>query len=82
MPADDLETGYPLTSQEHEAIRLLGDVGNLLPQIVAHGPTREADLDELVAHLHVLQRSIAAQAAARAYPHTYRLLGWQLRGTD
>jgi hypothetical protein len=43
--------------------------------IVANGPTRTEDLAELTAAIHVIQRTVMAQAAARAYPGEFRLLG-------
>jgi hypothetical protein len=42
---------------------------------VGDGPTRAADLAELTAAIHVIQRAVMAQAAARAYPGQYRPLG-------
>jgi hypothetical protein len=42
---------------------------------VADGSTREDDLAELRAAIHVVQRAVLAQAAARAYPGEFRLLG-------
>lgn len=65
-----------LTADEHEAIRLLGKVANLLARsIIADGPTRGHDTDEAFFHVHALQRMVGSQAAARAYPDQFRLLG-------
>lgn len=64
-----------LTSLEHEAIEQAGTLWGLLCQIVAIGPTREADLTELVVHVHAIQHAVMAQAAAREYPTRYRLAG-------
>lgn len=64
-----------LTELEHQAVELLADFSRLLPAIVGQGPTRGHDFDELYHHVHVLQRTIGSQAAARAYPDRYRLLG-------
>lgn len=67
-----------LSGPEHDAValaeRLAGDVAALVPP----GPSQAADRDELVVHVHAVQRMILAQAAARAYPDTYRLLGGRL----
>lgn len=68
-----------LTDDEHECVRLLGQASALMTRIVAEGPTRAADIAELYGHVHVLQRTIGSQAAARAFPARYRLLGSTLR---
>jgi len=49
-----------------------------MKRIIGRGPTGEQDLSEFVIHLHAIQNMILAQAAARAYPDTYRLLGERL----
>lgn len=64
-----------LTEQEHAAIDAAGALWNQLCSIAGHGPTRALDLDELAAHIHAIQRAVMKQAAARAYPDRYRLLG-------
>lgn len=65
-----------LTDAEHRAIRLLAELWNLLTaDVVADGPSRDSDLREIAADVHALQLRIMAQAAARAHPHLYRLLG-------
>ncbi len=74
MPPGNIEV---LTDDEKEALRLTGDLGNLLRRII-QGPQGMKDWDEAAGHLHVLQRMIGAQAAARAYPGSYRLLGQSL----
>lgn len=43
--------------------------------ITGDGPARGADLAELAVHLHAIENTVLAQAAARAYPDRYRLLG-------
>lgn len=65
----------PLTELEHQALELLAEFSRLLISIVGQGATRGHDFDELYHHVHVLQRTIGSQAAARAYPDRYRLLG-------
>lgn len=47
----------------------------LFGRIVADGPTRDHDLNEACARIHDLQHAVMAQAAARAYPGSYRRLG-------
>lgn len=70
------EAPLPLmTEVEHQAVELLAAFSRLLPEIVGDGPTRRHDFDELYHHVHILQRTIGSQAAARAYPDRYRLLG-------
>lgn len=64
-----------LTDQEHAAIEAAGQLWNALCRIVGDGPSRAGDLDELRFHIHGIQRAVMKQAAARAYPDRYRLLG-------
>lgn len=65
-----------LTEHEDEAASQAGLLYTYIARnVVAHGPAREADLAELAAAIHVIQRMIMGQAAARAYPGRYRLLG-------
>lgn len=68
-----------LTVREVEAVETLGRLWGELCEIVGDGPTRDADLTELVAHVHALQHAVMAQAAARAHPDAFRLLGETLR---
>lgn len=74
-------TGEPvappiLTPAEHHAIDLAGQLANTLAgSVIGDGPTRHADLVELVNHVHAIQHAVMAQAAARVYPDRYRLLG-------
>lgn len=67
-----------LTLDEHIVVAKLGKLWGDLCRIVGDGPTREADLNEIVVHVHALQNFVLAQAAARAYPDTYRLAGHEL----
>lgn len=64
-----------LTPAEHALVGKIGSCWNDLCRIVGHGPSREADLLELVAHVHALQQAVLSNAAARAFPGTYRALG-------
>ena len=68
-----------LTDDEHAAVTKAGELWGLLCSIVADGPTREADLNELIVHVHAIQRAVLSQAAGRAFPDQYRLLGTTLR---
>lgn len=70
-----------LTDAEHRAIVMAGELASLIgTEVIADGPTRDHDLNELIAPIHVIQRSIMGQAAARKYPTQYRLLGASLKG--
>lgn len=69
------DTGELLTADERRAVQLAGELWNLLCNIVEDGPTREADLAELVPHVHAIQQAVMSQAAGRAYPELYRRLG-------
>lgn len=64
-----------LTPQEHKAIDDAGKLWNDLSAIVGNGVTRQADLGEFYLSIHAIQRGVMKQAAARAYPDRYRLLG-------
>lgn len=68
-------SGPALTPDERMAILQAGDLWATLCRIVGDDRTREADLGELVIHIHAIQHAVMAQAAARAYPDLYRLLG-------
>lgn len=79
MPHPDNDTRIEhLTPAEHIALDSLADLARAFIDIVGHGPTRHADLTEAYQHIHVLQNMLLAQAGARAYPGTYRLLGHTL----
>lgn len=78
---DDPEPPGLLTKAEREAVRQAGQLYTLIAEhIVTDGPTRDDDLAEVRAAVHVVQRAVLAQAAARAYPAEFRLLGRTLPG--
>ena len=65
-----------LAPAEHAAVRDAGLLYTFVAtHVIADGPTREDDLAELRAPIHVIQRMVLAQAAARAFPKEFRLLG-------
>lgn len=65
-----------LTEAEHRAVALAAELWNLLcMDVVGRGRSRSGDLSELCAHIHAIQQAVLSQAAARAYPERYRLLG-------
>lgn len=82
--AEDFETSL-LTDEEHECLEALAKAANLGFKIIKMGgvlsrqQTRTScdghDADEWAHHIHLCQQTILAQAAARAFPERYRLLG-------
>lgn len=64
-----------LTPLEKKALDQAAELWNTLTNVVGLGPSRQGDLRELQAHIHGIQRAIMCNAAARAYPGQYRLLG-------
>jgi DNA-binding transcriptional regulator YhcF (GntR family) len=65
-----------LTGDERQAVRQAGLLYTFIAErVVAAGANRSDDLAELRAACHVIQRAVLAQAAARAYPEEFRLLG-------
>lgn len=72
-----------LTADERQAVRWAGMLYTFLAEgVVANGATRNDDLAELRAAVHLIQRAVLAQAAARAYPEEFRLLGKVLTAGD
>lgn len=68
-----------LTEDEHQAVTLAAELWNHLCKTIPKGPTRSADLGELVLHIHAIQQAVMSNAASRAYPKRYRPLGLTLR---
>lgn len=69
-----------LTDAEHRAMDLTAQLYNLLCRdVIGDGPSRDGDCAELAAEIHTIQHRIMAQAAARAYPDRYRLMGGQVQ---
>jgi transcriptional regulator with XRE-family HTH domain len=72
-----------LTDAEHRAMELTCELYNLLcRQVIGDAESRSGDVRELVGHVHAVQHMILSQAAARAYPDRYRLLGETLKETN
>ena len=72
-----------LTPDEHQAVRQAGLLYTLIAEhVVADGPTRDDDLAEIRAAIHLIQRAVLAQAAARAHPSEFRLLGTVIASQD
>jgi hypothetical protein len=64
-----------LTPAERRALDLTGELAGLFGEIVGNESSRHGDLTEIVSAIHILQRYLMSQAAARAYPGQYRALG-------
>lgn len=65
-----------LTDAEHSAMTMTIQLWEKIKnEIVGVGPSRDGDLLELAQRVHAIQQMILSQAAARAYPSRYRLLG-------
>lgn len=75
MADPNSETVALLTDAERAVIRKAGDLWGDLCAVVETGPTRDADLHELIVHVHAIQHTVMAQAAARAYPDEFRRFG-------
>jgi DNA-binding transcriptional regulator YhcF (GntR family) len=75
-PGDQPDPGGLLTADERHAVEQAGLLYTFIAErIVTGGATRKGDLAELRGAVHVIQRAVLAQAAARAYPAEFRLLG-------
>jgi len=70
-----------MTRGEHACMATTAQLWNELCNVVGDGPTRSADLGELITHVHAIQNAIMSQAAARCYPGRYRLHGSTLAPT-
>jgi hypothetical protein len=65
-----------LTDDERKAVRLAGELyTHIAANVAGDGPTRPADLAEIAAAVHVIQRAVLANSAARDCPAEFRLLG-------
>lgn len=68
-----------MTAAEHRAVRLAGELASLISTvIITPGPSADGDRREVALHAHAIQNMVLAQAAARAYPNRYRLMGGAL----
>lgn len=64
-----------MTESEARALELTVDLWLTLLDVVGDGDTRDADLAELAAHVHAIQRAVLAQDTVRASGGQFRLLG-------
>lgn len=69
-----------MTPAEEKALQLTVDLWKELHNVVGNGPTRDADLRELVIPIHMIQRYLFAQDGCRA--NGGRILGETLRTVD
>lgn len=85
-PAPDMVTpeavGF-LTAAEMKALSLSAELFNVIARdVIGHGRTRAGDTSELAGHVHNIQHMIMSQAAARAYPSEFRVLGGHIEVTS
>lgn len=81
----DPETAAPtayLTPEEHRVMDVTADLANALRAVIGDGPTATNDWNEVATPIRAIQHTVLAQAAARAYPERYRLLGRVLTKTE
>lgn len=64
-----------LTDHEFKVISQTAELWNSLQSVVGTGPMRDSDLRELMVHVHAIQNCVLSQAARRAYPERFRMLG-------
>jgi len=71
-----------MSEDEHLAMKLSGELANVLKRICYDGDTGQAEYawGEMCAHIHNIQRAVKSQAASRAFPDKYRLLGGWPKG--
>ncbi len=69
------EVAQLLTPAEHDAMAQTAQLTRTMREIIGDGPAAEGDIAEMVDAVHRIQRMVLGQAAARAYPERYRLLG-------
>ena len=78
-PTPVLPPAY-LTDLEFQALDMTSDLTNLvIHRIIGNSPSRQPDVDEFVFHIHAIQKMLMGQAAARAYPTPFRLLGGMVK---
>lgn len=71
-----VETGNPgLNDFEHAIASKVADLAADFIELVGQTDTAQEDFAEILPHLHALQQTVMAQAAARAHPSRYRALG-------
>lgn len=71
-----------LTPDEHLALTQAAELVDTLSRVIGNGLTRTDDIYELMFPIHAIQHAVMSQAAARAYPGLYRLLGEVIPTTE
>ncbi len=73
-----------LTPQEHQLVNDLGRIAGQFLDIIHEqsGLSGSGDYAEAVYYIHGLQNMVLSQAAARAYPTHYRLMGGEVKRED
>ncbi len=65
-----------MTDDEQYAMELMSKFAGVMRRIIGDAyPVAQSDWSEAAGHIHNLQRMVMSQAAARAYPDRFRLLG-------
>jgi hypothetical protein len=64
-----------LTEEEHEILDLTSKLAERVRAWLGDGPAARGDWAELAGAIHVVQRQVLSNAAARAYPGRYRMAG-------
>lgn len=67
-----------LTDDEQQLIHDIGKCWGLFKKVMAANGTYPHDHEEIIHHIHVLQRYVMSNAAARGYPGKYRPIGGSL----
>jgi hypothetical protein len=79
FPTDDEDMPALLTVAEVACLKQCAALAGMLLDVVGPEQTGPQDWRELVFHIHAIQNAVLSQAAARAYPRHFRLLGGRIR---
>lgn len=71
-------SGPLLTDAERATLEAVGKIAGAMRTVIGDGPNAENDMHEAIRSIHALQAMVMSQAAARAYPDEFRLLGKSL----
>lgn len=74
----DIDNGPMLSDDEREALSLTAKLAQVCMKVIGKGPSAEHDWAEMAHRIHDIQHALMSNAAARAYPDTFRLLGGTL----
>lgn len=76
------DNGPMLSEDEREALSLTAQLAQACMKVIGKGPSAEHDWAEMAHRIHDIQHALMSNAAARAYPDTFRLLGGTLARVD